>query len=282
MTPVEPILPLPMLAGVVFMFGCLIGSFLNVVIHRVPRDESIVVPGSHCPECGRMLSWYENIPLFSWLAQAARCRGCGRPISWRYPANEAFIGLLWVALVARDGLSLRFAGEAALVCALVAIFWIDLDTMLILDVITLPFIALGLAYGWLVAGAPVPCLLASAGGYGLFRLIEWASERLLGRPGMGRGDAKLAALMGAWLGPVGLTVGVFLSFLIGSAVGLLLLGVSGRRLEQLALPWGQARTYRSRYSQPFPFGPAMVAGALVAMFWGQPLWRWYTGLLGGA
>lgn len=254
-------LPGAYFACAAFVFGCMIGSFLNVVIYRLPREESVVAPGSHCPRCNTPLHWYENLPVLSYLALRGKCRTCGVSISWRYPVVELTTGLLWVALVLQEGPGLRFLAEAFLVSALVAIFWIDVDTMLILDVMTWPGIAVGILFGGLVAHAWGLHVAAAVGGYAFFRLIEWASERMLGSPGMGRGDAKLAALMGAWLGPSGLAVALMIAFTLGSIVGLALRARAGE-------------------SKPFPFGPAMVLGTLASLFVGAPLWNWYLGLLG--
>lgn len=263
MTTVVTQLPAAFLASVALAFGCLIGSFLNVVIYRLPREESVVWPGSHCPHCSTSLHWWENIPLLSWLALKGKCRTCKEPISWRYPVVELTTGLLWMALILREGPTPRFFAEALLVSALVAIFWIDIDTMLILDVMTWPGIALGLVFGWLIAGAWLPHLAAAVGGYASFRFIEWASELALGVPGMGRGDAKLAALMGAWLGPSGLAVALMIAFTLGSVVGLALKARSGGE------------------SQPFPFGPSLVVGTLASLFVGGAVWNWYLGLILG-
>lgn len=249
-------LPWAFVAGVALLFGCLVGSFLNVVIYRLPRGESIVWPGSHCPRCAAPLHWWENIPLVSFTLLRGRCRTCRESIPWRYPLVEAMTGALWLALALREGVGLRFLAETALVSALVAIFWIDLDTMLILDAITWPGIALGIAYSAGLEHALIPHLLAAIGGYLFFRLIEWGSERALGVAGMGRGDAKLAALMGAWLGPAGLAVGLMVAFVLGSAIGLVLRARAGE-------------------SRPFPFGPSMVLGALTSVFGGQAIWGWY-------
>lgn len=263
MTTVVTQLPAAFLASVVLVFGCMIGSFLNVVIYRLPREESVVWPGSHCPHCSTPLQWWENLPIMSYLALRGRCRTCREPISWRYPVVEASTGLLWVALLLREGPTPRFFAEAVLVALLMAIFWIDIDTMYILDVTTWPGIALGLLFGALVMGAWLPHTAAAVGGYAFFRFIEWASEKALGVPGMGRGDAKLAALMGAWLGPSGLAVALMIAFTLGSVVGLALKARSGGE------------------SKPFPFGPSLVVGAVASLFAGSALWSWYLGLILG-
>lgn len=262
MTTMQTQLPWAFVVSATFVFGCLLGSFLNVVIFRVPNGESIVAPGSHCPRCSTPLNWWENIPLLSYALLRARCRTCHEAISLRYPLVEATNGALWAILAAQGGINPRFFAQSALVSALIAIFWIDIDTMLILDVITLPGIIAGLFYGgWLGLGW-IAHAGAALAGYAFFRLIEWGSEKWLGTPGMGRGDAKLAALMGAWLGPSGLLVALMVAFCLGSIVGLILRSRSGE-------------------SQPYPFGPSLVVGALTSVFGGSAIWSWYMHLMLG-
>lgn len=268
MTIFDLFIPAPLIGAAVFVFGAIIGSFLNVVIHRVPRDESIVWPGSRCPHCSHALSWRDNIPLLSYALLKGRCRYCRTPISGRYPLVEAINAGLYVALLLAFGPTLQFLALAVLSSLLLAILWIDLDTMYILNVMTYPGIALGVLYGGLIEGRWLPTLAAAAAGYGLFWLISTGSRLYLRainsehEDGMGMGDAKLAALMGAWLGPERLVVALFTSFLLGSIIGLVLKSRSGK-------------------SEPFPFGPAMVIGAFAALFAGEAIWRWYMGFLVG-
>lgn len=256
-------LPMAFVAFAACVFGCLIGSFLNVVIYRLPNEESIVWPGSHCPRCDTSLHWYENIPLLSYAVLGGKCRTCKQPISWRYPLVEATTGLLWLALMLREGPTLRFFAEAVLASVLVAIFWIDVDTMLILDVMTWPGIALGLVYAAWVAQALPLHLGAAVGGYAFFLAIELVSRWVFKVDGMGRGDAKLAAMMGAWLGPSGLAVALMIAFTLGSVIGLALKARAGGE------------------SKPFPFGPALVLGTFASLFAGHAIWAWYVGLLMG-
>lgn len=268
MTIFDSFIPPPLVWITVLTYGALIGSFLNVVIYRLPREESIVWPGSHCPHCNTALAWWENIPLLSYAALRGRCRTCKQGISWRYPLVEALNAGLYAALFAAFGPTLQFLALAAMASMLLAIFWIDLDTMYILNVLTFPGIALGLLYGGLIQGRWLPTLAAAAAGYGFFWLITMGSRLYLKaiksehEDGMGLGDAKLAAMMGAWLGPELLVVALFASFFLGSVIGLLLKTRSGK-------------------SEPFPFGPAMVVGAFASLFAGDAVWRWYTGFLAG-
>lgn len=271
MTIGDIIIPGPLVWITVLTYGAIIGSFLNVVIHRLPMEsseETIVWPGSRCPHCRTALSWKENIPLLSFALLKGRCRSCKDPISWRYPLVEASNALLYGALLAAFGPGLKFVALAILASVLLAIFWIDLDTMYILNVLTYPGILAGVLYGGLIEGRWVPTLIAAAVGYGLFWLIAEGSRwylKALGSEhseGMGMGDAKLAAMMGAWLGPERLVVALFAAFLLGSIVGLALKARAGR-------------------SEPFPFGPALVVGTFTGLFAGDVIWRWYMGFLVG-
>ncbi len=268
MTIFDVLIPSPLVWSAVLIYGALIGSFLNVVIHRVPREESIAWPGSRCPHCMTALSWKDNIPLLSFVLLKGRCRSCQASISGRYPLVEALNAGLYVALLAAFGPTLQFLALAALASMLLAIFWIDLDTMYILNVLTYPGIALGIAYGGLIEGRWLPTLAAAAAGYALFWLISEGSRlylkaiKSIHEDGMGMGDAKLAAMMGAWLGPERLVVALFASFLLGSIIGLALKARSGK-------------------SEPFPFGPALVIGTFASLFAGESIWRWYMGFLVG-
>lgn len=268
MTILDSLIPSPLVWIAVLTYGAVIGSFLNVVIHRLPREESIAWPGSRCPHCMTALGWKENIPLLSYLFLKGRCRSCKEPISWRYPLVEALNAGLYAALFAAFGPTLQFLALAAMASLLLVIFWIDLDTMYILNVTTYPGIALGILYGGFLEGRWGASLAAAAAGYGLFWLISEGSRLYLKainsvhEDGMGLGDAKLAAMMGAWLGPGRLVVALFAAFLLGSLIGLALKARSGK-------------------SEPFPFGPALVIGAFMGLFAGEPIWRWYLGFLLG-
>ncbi len=279
-----PLAPLPAGLQVAFagVLGLLVGSFLNVVIHRLPRDESIVTPRSRCPRCRRPIPAWENVPVLSWLLLRGRCRGCRAPIGWRYPAVELLTGLVFAAIALRHGVSpmtpLWFAFAAALIAAAV----IDIDHRIIPDEISLG--------GLVVAVALVPALESLSGapfaqgllrsglgallGGGIFWVVGFVHARVsvaTGRrfehwpgegeepprpssldywiwfPGVGFGDVKLLAMIGAVLGPLG----VLETILAASCAGLVL-GV------------GWAITHR-RWNAPFGFGPALAAGALFVL-----------------
>jgi len=237
-------------AGLVFigLFGLALGSFLNVVIARIPVGGSLVHPGSACPGCSAPLVWYDNIPVLSFVALRGRCRACGMRISWRYPIVEvgtaAVLVLAWVAF----GPSAEFLVACVLLPALVAMTAIDLQHQMIPDVVTLPGIPVGLVIN--VATGRISWLDSIIGiliGGGLFLVII-----LVSRGGMGGGDMKLGALLGAFLGWKALLFALFVAIVLGGAVGAVLLA-TGRRGRK----------------DPIPFGPFLAAGGAMALFWGE-------------
>lgn len=243
---------------IIFVSGTVFGSFFNVVIHRLPRGESLVLPGSHCPHCGRAIRWWDNIPLVSFLLLGGRCRYCRRPISWRYPAVELVTGLLLTAAWLRFGPSggwLAWLTASLLTLLLVPIFFIDLEHRLVPNVITYPGIVAGLLLA-AAGGRLVNAAIVAAGAGLVFLAIA-----LLSRGGMGGGDVKLAAMLGAFLGWPDAAVGILLAFIGGAAVGVALI-VAGLRTRKDAIP----------------FGPALATGALIALYAADPLIRWYVGL----
>jgi leader peptidase (prepilin peptidase)/N-methyltransferase len=209
-----------------FALGAAVGSFLNVVVARVPAGESIARPGSRCPRCRTPIAWYDNLPLLSWLALRARCRHCRAPISWRYPLVELLGALAALVAFARHGLAAAALAEFALAAALIALSFIDLDTWLLPHAITWPLLASGLllsAAGVTPAGAVGPSLLGAAMGWAAFALLAVAGERLLHREALGFGDVWLLSAIGAWTGALGLLPVVLLASLQGTVVGLALI-----------------------------------------------------------
>ena len=237
-----------------FVLGAMLGSFLNVVIHRLPRRESLIVPGSHCPHCGVPIRAWDNIPILSFLVLRGRCRVCRRPISPRYPLVEATAGILVAASWLRMDSLLTFAAAAVFSLILVAIFFIDLEHQIVPNALTYPGLLLGL-----ILAVPQErfgnALLTAAGAGAFFLLIA-----IISRGGMGGGDIKLAAMMGAFLGWRAVAVALLLAFTLGAVVGLLLMGL-GRRSRK----------------DPIPFGPALAVGAVLALFGAEDLIRWYFG-----
>jgi len=257
-------MPQPLLLGIVALLGLAVGSFLNVVIHRVPRDESLIRPGSHCPQCGAAIRNRHNVPVLGWLMLRGRCADCRTPISVRYPLVEAGTAALFAAVAARFGLSWALPAYLYLAAIAIALALIDLDVMRLPNAIVLP--------SYLVAAALlVPAALLGDGAAPIVRglaaaALLWAGYRGLAHfGGMGGGDVKLAPLLGfhlGWLGWGAVAVGAFAAFLIGGVVGGVLLAtrLAGRKSR-------------------IPFGPAMLAGAFLAVFAAAPITDWYATLL---
>jgi leader peptidase (prepilin peptidase) / N-methyltransferase len=250
-------------AACIFAFGLLVGSFLNVVIARVPSGQSIVHPRSRCPRCGHALAWFENVPLLSWLILRARCRACRAPISVRYPAVELLTGCLYLACWLRFGPSWGLARGLLLVGFLVPLTFIDLEHWLLPFELTLPGIAVGILssapLGWDVLRDSV---LGAAAGlfffWGLESLVRW----VLGKEGLGAGDKWLAALLGAFLGWQPLFGVVLLSNVQGAVVGSALLVLRGRAgPDALPVP---TRAAESNSGIPSPDASALAEGSLAA------------------
>jgi len=245
----------PVAAGVAGVLGLLLGSFNNVLIYRLPRGESVVRPGSRCPACGHVLRWWENVPLLSFVVLRGRCSSCPAAIPWRYPLVEALTAAGVMYAYARYGISWAGLTSAALAFLLVPVFFIDLEHRIIPDRITLPGIVLGLVLSFARAGAKgVEQAMMAALGAGVFFL----AVAVLSKGGMGGGDVKLAAMLGAFTDPVRVGVGVFAGILAGGAVGLWLLA-TGRKARKDVIP----------------FGPFLAAGGFVGSEWGRELLAWY-------
>lgn len=246
------------------LLGLVVGSFANVCIHRIPRGESVGSPPSRCPGCGQRIRPLDNLPVLSWLVLRGRCRTCGARISIRYPLVEAVSGALWGAVAVVHGPTLGAVFAMVLVTALLVLSLIDLEHHLLPNVITYPGIALGLMASHLVPGTPsLPhAALAAAGGYLAFFAIAESYRRTRGAEGLGQGDWKLAAMLGAFLGWPKLLLTVFLASVVGTAVGLFLIAFEGRDGKH-ALPLG---TFLG------------LAGILVVLF-GDPVLAWYGALL---
>lgn len=242
--------------------GLVIGSFLNVVIARLPKGESIISPRSRCPKCRKPIRPWDNVPVLSWFLLKGRCRDCGKKISWRYPLIEASAGiLLWLVALRVEHPAL-LVPHAAFVLALLAIAWIDLDTRTIPDALTIPGVGIGLAASLFgPPGLGAALLGAAVGGTSLW-LVGYLYERSTGVPGMGGGDVKLAAMMGAFLGMGGVFGAIFLASLLGSIFGAAL----------IALGRGSRRT-------AIPFGTFLAPSAIVLLLYGDRLARWYRSLV---
>lgn len=273
------------LAFVAGLLGLLVGSFLNVVIHRLPkmmerewaaqcadlRGEApppverynLVVPRSACPSCGHRIGAIENIPVVSWLALRGRCRGCGAPISPRYPIVEALTGALSAGLALHFGFGLALAGALVFTWVLVAAAFIDLDTTLLPDDLTLPLLWLGLLLNLGGTFVPLPdAVIGAAAGYLVLWLVYQGFKLLTGKEGMGFGDFKLLAAIGAFLGWKLLPIVILFSSVVGATVGIALIVFA-----------------RHGRSVPIPFGPYLVAAGVLALVWGDTLTRqWLASL----
>lgn len=226
------------------LFGLAIGSFLNVVIYRVPREESVSFPPSHCPACGHPLSALDNVPIFSWLWLHGRCRWCHKPISVRYPLVELMTAGLFIVSVLRFGISLQTLAGMLMSAYLVVTVFVDLDHLLILDVITLP-VAIGALVISLFGGYAVPALEGALTGAVLFGLLYIVTRGT----GLGLGDVKLAACLGLFIGWPDTLAMSAAAVIIGALV---------------AVPVLLTRKRRGR--DVVPFGPFLVLGALIMMF----------------
>lgn len=242
----------------IFLTFTFIGSFLNVCIYRIPREESIVFPGSHCPECGTTLKPYDLIPVISWIMLRGKCRSCGTAISPRYPAVELLTALLVTLVFIQYGLTIHFILFSLLTLLLVVLTFIDLDHQIIPDGVNLLAAAGGvvkIAFG-LISGNGLTIGQAALGvliGGGFFLVIAIVSNG-----GMGGGDIKLMAALGLWFGWQGILLVMFLSFMIGGivSVGLLIARKAGRK-------------------QMVPFGPFIAVGAYVTAVFGNEIITWY-------
>ena len=267
------------------LLGLMVGSFLNVVIHRLPKmmerewhaqctelngqtpeplpKYNLVVPRSACPHCGHAIGALENIPLLSYLFLRGKCKGCGAPISPRYPIVEAISGLLSAYAAWHFGFGLSGLAAIVFVWAMIALTFIDFDTQLLPDDITLPLLWLGLLLNLNGAFTSLQnAVIGAVVGYLTLWSVYWLFKLATGKEGMGFGDFKLLATIGAWLGWTLLPLVILLSSVVGAVVGIALIVFTkhGRNI-------------------PIPFGPYLAGGGLIALFWGQTLTQNYLQLL---
>lgn len=248
---------------IVFLFGAVIGSFLNVCIHRLPREESVAWPASRCPSCGKPIAIYDNIPIVSYLVLRGRCRACGVPIAIRYPLVEGANAIGYLAVFWIFG----FTGEAyvyaGLLSALIVITGTDLSHTMIPDAVTVPGIVIGLLCAAVILPIGiVDSLLGLLLGGGLLWALAWASPYVFGKEGMGGGDIKLMAMVGAFIGWKPVLLAIMIGSFLGSAVGVGLIALGIMRRDQY-----------------IPFGPFLAAGSLLALLFHQPLLDWYWSLI---
>ncbi|REL28059.1 prepilin peptidase [Thalassotalea euphylliae] len=276
--------------GTVFVFSLMVGSFLNVVIYRLPKmmelgwytecreflkDEvpekptrditpiSLSKPDSTCPHCGHNIRFYENIPVVSWLMLRGKCSSCKSPISKRYPTIELTTALLGLVVAHHFGVSLTAVFVLLLTFALIALTMIDLDHMLLPDQITLPFVWLGLIIN--LNGTIVPiedAVIGAIAGYMSLFSVFWLFKLLTGKEGMGYGDFKLMALFGAWMGWQLLPLLILMASLVGAIVGISLMLFKNHQRDQA-----------------IPFGPYLAVAGWVCLLWGNSIWQWYLAKL---
>jgi leader peptidase (prepilin peptidase)/N-methyltransferase len=237
----------------------MVGSFLNVCIHRLPKEESIVKPGSHCPKCKTPIRFYDNIPLISYLLLGGKCRYCSASISLQYPLVEGITALGSLLLFIKFGPSLNYLFYFLFIAALIVITVIDLYHQIIPDVVSLPGIVIGLLGSLVISQVTFWTSLIGiiAGGGSLF-LVATAYQWLFKREGMGGGDVKLLAMIGAFLGWKAVILTILLSSFIGSIVGIAVILIKGKD-----------------FKYAIPFGPFLSLGAAISLFCGDELIRWY-------
>lgn len=259
-----------MLLGFVFFFGLLWGSFLNVVIHRLPLGESVVKPRSRCPGCKKLIPWYRNIPVLSWIALRARCGDCGTKISIRYPLVELVTALLFTAAVAwRPADYIAWPFHFYFLASMVACTFIDIDHWILPDKITLPGIVVGMVasavIGYFnpelgVVQALLESFLGVLVGGGILYGVALGYRLYAKRDGLGGGDIKFLAMIGAFTGAKGALASLILSSFLGSFLGIFLIILRGRKGGTM-----------------IQFGPFLALGGLAAFFFGADLWQWYFG-----
>ena len=245
----------------VFIIGLLIGSFSNVCIYRIPRNESIVFPASHCPTCNQTIRWYDNIPVLSYLFLKGRCRFCQNRISAEYPLVESLTGLIYLFLFLSFGWQIKTPIYMFFCSALIIIAFIDLKERIIPDNISIPFMFAGFLISFFLKDISyLDSLLGILAGGGSLLLIAVVGSYLFKKEAMGGGDIKLAAMVGAFLGWQLTLLALFLGFLSGSLTGMIIL-IKNRGKE--------AR------DDSVPFGPFIVSGTLLTIFFGKAILNWY-------
>ena len=251
-----------MLHIISIIFGAIVGSFLNVCIVRLPKEESIVTPGSHCPRCNNPIKFYDNIPMISYLVLRGKCRHCNESISIQYPLIEGITALSSFLLFDKFGATLSYLFYFSFVSALIIITVIDLYHQIIPDVISIPGIGVGLLGSLIIPYISVfNSLIGILVGGGSLFLVATLYQWLFKREGMGGGDVKLLAMIGAFLGWKSVILTILLSSFIGSIVGIAIMLLKGKD-----------------FKYAIPFGPFLSLAAVISLFYGETLISWYLGL----
>ena len=253
------ILSVPLAVAVIGLF---IGSFLNVCIHRIPREESIVFPSSRCPKCREKIRPWDNIPVLSYLFLRGRCRHCKEKISPRYPLVETLSALIALAMLYRFGLTAAFFIYYAWACVLLVITFIDIDYQIIPDSLSIGGIVVGLALVWWLPVSYPEALIGLGVGAGLLIVVIYGYYFLTGKQGMGGGDVKLLGMIGVFTGWEGVLFTIFMGSLLGSLVG---------------IPW--ALLQKKNMQAAIPFGPFLALGAFIHVLFGDMLIDWYFTVL---
>jgi leader peptidase (prepilin peptidase)/N-methyltransferase len=256
------LIPEPVIQILIFVVGALMGSFFNVCIHRLPINESIIIPYSHCPNCKAKIKIWENIPIISYIILRGRCRYCSIKISKRYLIVEILTPILFLLLWHTFGFSIDFAIYILFISTLIIITFIDLEHQLILNILTYPMIIIGLLINYF-KGVFINALIAGIIGGGIIFLIVIISPLIFKKEGMGAGDFKLAGVIGIFLANWKYTlISLFLASFLGSLVGLglILLG-------------------KKKFGEYIPFGPYLACGAAIVLFWGRDIINWYFKLI---
>ncbi len=239
------------------LLGLIVGSFANVCVHRLPKGQSVVVPGSRCPSCGKAIAWFDNIPVWSYLVLRGRCRHCQARISPRYPLMEVLMGLSWAGLSWHFGFSIDLLMALTLVSMLWILTFIDLETGLLPDALTIPGILVGCLFGYL-SGHLLDSAIGAAAGYSFFWLVAKSFLLLTGREGMGYGDFKLMAMLGAFFGWQALPFIVFVASLVGAILGGIYLLFSNKHARA-----------------EIPFGPYLALAGMLWLLWGHEFVQLY-------
>ena len=246
---------------IIFILGLVIGSFSNVCIYRIPKNESIVFPASHCTSCQTPIKAMDNIPLLSYFLLKGKCRNCGENISIRYPIVEFLTGVVYLLIYFIYGWSLQTLVYIILSSALIIISFIDLDEQIIPDEISLPGMVLGFLISFFVPYISYfNSLLGILTGGGIIFLIALAGLAIFKKEAMGGGDVKLAAMIGAFIGWRYITLSLFIGFFIGAVTGILLILSKVKNKDDI-----------------IPFGPFIVLGSILTILWGKNLLSWYLG-----